>query len=189
VIDAKDAQARAESHLADSRAVLAQLEEAAAGETAAADQLVASFRGSTAEVVETSMPSPMEIEAARLAVQRAEGAGEQLPGEVAAAARELALAQHRVGLCVLDVLKSELLAIARKVEEHERAAAVLRSNLDAAGYVTANLRRRRNWPGRIFTTTMRAALHPTPPARPPAPSVDWEAFIAKLYDYPEAELG
>jgi hypothetical protein len=121
-------------------------------------------------------------------VERAQAALDTLRGEAEATRQELALAQHRVGLCVLDVVKGELLAIAGEIGEHERAAAVLRANLDAAGYVTGSLQRRRGW-GRIFTTTMLAALRHQSPARPPAPSVDWEAFIAKLYDDPEAELG
>jgi hypothetical protein len=44
---------------------------------------------------------------------------------------------------VLDVVRAELLAIAAQVAKHERAAAMLRVNLDAAGYVTGSLQQRR----------------------------------------------
>jgi hypothetical protein len=94
-------------------------------------------------------------------------------------------------LRVLDVVRAELLAITAQVEEHERAVGVLRANLSAAGYVTGDLQRRRNWPLRIFTRRMLAAQHPVPPESSPAPaaSADWQNFIARLYDDPAAELG
>ena len=182
------------THLKEARGVLRQLEErAAAGERAAADQLVASFRGS--ETVDLgqgctmSPPATSEIDTARLAVQRTEAAVERLAGEVETSHQELVQAQSQVGRHVLDVVKAELLAIAAQVEEHERAAGVLRANLSAAGYVTGSLQQRRVWQRiRIFTRRMLAALHHQPPERAPAPSVDGEGFIARLYDDPEAEL-
>jgi len=102
--------------------------------------------------------------------------------------RERVTAQHQVGLRVLDVVRCELLAIAAQVEEHDHAVAVLHSNLEACGVVTAALKRRRNWPGRIFTRRMLTALHHQAPDRAPAPSVNWQDFIARLDEDPEAEL-
>src|SRR5262249_25155084 len=96
--------------------------------------------------------------------------------------------QQRVGFCIRDVLRAELLAMARLVAEHDRVAEGLRANLQQAGFVTANLQRRHNWHGRIFTTTMTAALHYRAPDRPPPASVDWEDFINRLNYDPEATL-
>jgi hypothetical protein len=190
-LDQKDALGRAQAHLEAAQAELRQLEEhAAAGERAAADRLVASFRVSEIEPPgPVSSPATSEIDTARLAVQRVEAAVERLTSEAEATNRELVRAQTQVGLHVLDVVRHELLAIAGQVEDHDRAAAVLRANMQAAGFVTGNLQRRRGWQGvRIFTRRMLAALHYQPPDRPAAASVDWEAFIARLYDDPEAEL-
>ena len=79
--------------------------------------------------------------------------------------------------------------IGAEVAAHDRAAAQGRANLEQAGYVTANVARRYNWPtARIFTTTAREALHYRPPDRPPTPSVNWQDFIARLFEDAEAEL-
>jgi len=137
-------------------------------------------------VIEASAPA--NLDQIRRAVEVAQKAFDQLTAEAEATHRELVVAQHRTGFCVRDVVRAELLRMAREVEEHDRAAEALRANLQQAGYVTANLQRRRNWHGRIFTESMTAALHYRASDRPPAASVDWEDFINRLYDDPDAAL-
>jgi hypothetical protein len=87
------------------------------------------------------------------------------------------------------VVRGELLRIAREVAAHDRAADELRANLQQAGFVTANLRQRHSWPARIFTRSTLAVMHYRPPDRPPAATVDWQDFIARLFPDADAELG
>jgi hypothetical protein len=192
--DQKDALRRAQAHLEGAHAELRQLEErAAAGERAAAARLADSFRGSETPADELTaggwFPATSEIDAAKIAVHRAQNAVATLACEVEATQRELVAAQHQVGLCVLDCVKAEILRIGADVATHDRAAAQGRANLEQAGYVTANLQHRHNWPARIFTTSTLAAMRPAPAEnhRPPAASIDWQDFINRLHDDAEAE--
>jgi hypothetical protein len=193
-VDQKDALRRAQAHLEAAHAELRQLEErAAAGERAAVARLADSFRGSETPAEELTaggwFPATSEIDAAKIAVQRAQNAVATLASEVEAAQRELVAAQHQVGLCALDRVKAEILRIGADVAAHDRAAAQGRANLVQAGYVTANLQRRHNWPARIFTTSTLAAMHPAPGKNHrPAASIDWQDFINRLHDDAEAEI-
>jgi hypothetical protein len=194
LIDRKDAAERAQQHRDAAAAELARLEDAEdRSSRLESDRLAAQFRSGTVEpseeVSKIEAPDPDALDQARRAVEIAQAALSQLTAELNSTRGELVAQQRRVGLCVLDVVKGELLKIGREVEALDHLAATLRANLASAGFVTANLRARFHWPASIFTTTPREAMHYRPPARPPAPSVDWEAFIAKLYDDPEAELG
>jgi hypothetical protein len=190
-VDQKAALARGQQHLEETRAALHQLEErVAAGERAAADQLADSFRGSETATDERldvgTFPATSEIEAARLAVRRAQNAVATLTGEVEATQRELGRAQYVVDRAVADVVRQKLLAIAQQIDEHDRAAAELRASMRAAGFATANVARRAGWPRRVFTSTMlsvldRGALDGTSRA-------DWRDFISRLDQDAEAQL-
>jgi hypothetical protein len=191
-VDQKDAFARGEQHLEEARAALSQLEErAAAAERAAADRLADSFRGSETsnlvqEVSSASMPATSEIERGRIAVQRAQNAVATLTGEVEATQRELGRAQYVVDRAVADVVRQELLAIARRIDEHDRAAAELRASMHVAGYATASVRRP-GWQGvRIFTSTMTSILHRQ--ALDGTSRADWRDFISRLDQDAAAEL-
>ena len=191
LVDQKSAVERAQRHLEDATAAFASLEDAeAAGSRREAGQLAARFRSGEVEALAIEAPDPATstLDHARRSVEVAQQALDELTSEMESTQRELITAQHRVGLCVLDVVRGELLGMAHQVAEHDRTADALRVNLDRAGYVTATLRPRRNWPGHIFTDAMNAALQYRPPDRSPAPSVDWEDFIGRLYDDAEAEL-
>jgi hypothetical protein len=128
--------------------------------------------------VEEAETSVSEIEAARLAVERAGAARDQLVREAEATRQQLLNAQHVVGRAIADVVRQELLIITKQIDEHDRAAAELRDSLRRAGYVTANAAGRAGWPRRIFTSTMlsvldRGALDVTSRA-------DWQGLIARL---------
>jgi hypothetical protein len=191
--DQKSAVDRAKLHLDTARTALAQIEDAEAkGSRLAADQLIAQFRSGALEaaVIETRDPATTStLDQARRAVEVAQRALDKLSAEASSTQRELAIAQHQVGRCALDVVKAELLRIGAEVATHDHAAAQGRANLEQAGYVTANLARRHNWPtARIFTSSTLAAMHPAPMDRPPPACVNWNGFINRLMDDAEAEL-
>src|SRR5262249_2427127 len=145
-------------HLDAAKGELASLEDrAAAGDQREAAELAARFRSGQLEALVLEASAPSNLDQARRAVEVAQQAFDQLTAEAEATHRELVIAQQRVGFCIRDVLRAELLAMARLVAEHDRVAEGLRANLQQAGFVTANLQRRHNWHGRIFTTTMTAA--------------------------------
>jgi hypothetical protein len=137
--------------------------------------------------IEEPAPS-LVLDQARRAVEVAQVALSQLTAELNSTRRELVEQQRKVGDAVLDVVRSEILKIGREVDALDLLAATLRANLENAGYVTANLRQRYGWPASIFTTTAREAMHYRPPDRAPPPSVDWQGFIARLFEDAEAEL-
>jgi hypothetical protein len=191
-VDQKDAFARGQQHLENARAELRDLERrSAAGERAAAERLADSFRGSQTPVEElrasAKFPTTSEIEAARLAVQRAEAAVERLAAEAEATRAELGRAQYVVDRAVADVVRQKLLAIAHRIDEHDRAAAELRASMRTAGFATADVQRRPGWRAvRVFTSTMtgildRQALDGTSRA-------DWRDFIRRLDQDHTAEL-
>jgi hypothetical protein len=179
LVDQKAATERAQQHLDAATAALRVLEDAeAAVSRLESDRLAESFRAGMVEApaIEASAPATSTLDQARRAVEVAQRALNQLTAEAEATRRELQAAQHRVGLAVLDVVKGELLAIGAEVAALDRQAATLRANLEQGGYVTAALRQRYGWPAQIFTTSTLAAMHPAPPARPPAATVDWQGF-------------
>jgi len=185
----KAAAGRAEQHLA---AVTAELQEAEQDQRKAADRAAVALAerlrtGATSErTIEIEVPASLDL--ARHAVGVAQAALDTLTREVAAAEHEHADAQRRVGLAVLDVVKAELLRIGAEVAAHDRAAALGRANLEQAGFVTGNLQRRRQWPGRVFTSSTLAALHWRPPDRAPSATIDWADFITRLDADAAAEL-
>jgi hypothetical protein len=158
-------------------------------EAAAADRLAQSFRGIYEPTAE-GKPSDagVLIADARVAAERAEAAVALLEGEALAAQRQLDAAQERVPHTVLDVLKSEILRLGREAAGLDHVAAQIRSNLEQAGYVTANFQRRHHLVGTAFTASTRAAMYRDPNARPPAPSVNWAGFVERLMVDAEAVL-
>ena len=188
--DQKAAAERAQQHLDAATVALASLKDrVTAGSSLAADQLAAQLRSGIVEVEAIETPDPPAFDQARRAVEVAQRARDQLNREAEATGRELQQQQHRVGAAVLDVVRGEILAIGRAVAALDHAADELRSNLAQAGRITANLATRYGWrTAGIFTTTPREAMHYTPPAQPPAATVDWQSFIGRLFDDAAAEL-
>ena len=187
----KSVRHRVRDRLTDRKiAVLSIEDRKAAVEREATDQLVASFRSAAPTSSgwggsETS-PATAEIEEARLAVERTQSALDTVREEAEATRRQLIQAQNVVGRAVADVVRQELLTIARQIDEHDQAAAELRDSMRRAGFVTANVARRNDWPARIFTSTMvkildRQTLDGTSRA-------DWQGFITRLDDDHEAPL-
>jgi hypothetical protein len=118
----------------------------ATGAREAAERLADSFHGSGIPADEhrdgATVPATSEIEAVRLAVQRAEAAAERLASETQATQHELERAQHVVDRAVVDVVRQKLLAIARLIDEHDSRRRQLRASVHAADYATANVPRR-----------------------------------------------
>jgi hypothetical protein len=171
-IDQRKAVERAQPHLEAVAAQLRALEDRAViGEPAAADELIDGFRSGEVEAPVIEAPATSNLDQARRSVEVARQAFDTLTTEVSSTQRELQQ-QHRVGLCLLDV-------------KHDRAAAQRRANLQQAGFVTASLRQRHNWPARIFTSSTLAVTH----SRPPTATLDWQDFIARLFPDADAELG
>ena len=172
--------AKAREHLEDVTGSLLEMEaDAALSEKRAAERLARSFAGVYDACGEESGEDGA-IAAARAAVERAETAVGLLETEAEEAQHALDVAQERVVHAVLDVVKSEILRLGREAAGLDQAAAQIRSDLEQAGYATANLQRRYRWSGTIFTTSTRHAKQKDPNARPPAPSLDWTGFVERL---------
>jgi hypothetical protein len=190
LVDQQKAVERAQQHLDTAKGEVTSLEDRSiAGDRLAAVELADRFRSGTVEMLVIEAPMTSNLDQACRAVEVAQKALDQLTAEAEATRRELQTAQQRIGAAVLDVVRGELLRIAREVAAHDRAADELRANLRQAGFVTANLRQRHSWPARIFTRSTLAVMHYRPPDRPPAATVDWQDFIARLFPDADAELG
>jgi hypothetical protein len=188
-IDAKDAQSRAEQHLNETTAALAVLGDAKDRSSREASRnLAEQFRSGTIEAAVIEAPDPAALEEARHAVTVAQQAFDRLAQETKTTQAELIQATQRVGYDVLAIVRAELLRLADEIAAHSAATNQLRADLEHAGIVLATLQARRGWRGRIFTTSMNAALYPAPPERLPPVSRDWQKFIARLFEDPEAAL-
>jgi hypothetical protein len=180
---------RAREYLESARRGLDTREfEAGIAEDEAAKRLAQSFAGYYEAAADVAPVDGQALADARQVVQRAESALSLLESEAETAQQQLDAAQERVARAVWDVIRAEILQLGRKAAEHDRQAAQLRVDLQAAGHITADLQRKHGWRGQVFTTTAREALQPDPNARPPAASADWRGFISRLDQDPEAQL-
>jgi hypothetical protein len=146
-------------------------------------------RSGTVEATVIEAPDPVALEGARHEVAVAQQAFDRLEGETKTTQAELNQATQLVGYSVLAIVRAELLRLADEVAAHSAATSQLRADIEHAGMVLGTMQARRGWRGRIFTSSMNVALYPAPPERLPRASRDWQKFIARLFEDPEASIG
>jgi len=179
--DRQGAADRAQAHLDLMKSELAELEAVVAdGSRIAADELAERLRSAAVGPLTRAVASTHDLGPARQAVEVAERALDTITGEVEAIGREHAAAQHRVDLCIDGAMKADALRCARRIEMLEAEAAQERVNLQAAGYARVP-----------FTASMQEAVtfkRPELLPPPPASTVHWQDYRARLDEDPDAEL-